>query len=152
MPNPKIDPTTLELIERLDAYRTGLEEDIPDAESLFALEEAASALLVKLERLADQRDPAGNASNQPDGLTPLEVCEALVQTMPVEIQQSGGDPIVVRETKIDFDPDCEAATDAPTRFWMRVDSGETFSVYVRRTAYHLDDYELPTIGESPYGL
>lgn len=122
------------LIDALRNYREALDagaEATP--EELFELEEAAAALLVKIDRLADQRDQAGNASNQPDGLTPLEVAEALVQSMPVEIQQSGGDPIVVRATKIDFDPDVEAATDAPTRFWMRVETGETFGIYVRRS-------------------
>lgn len=71
--------------------------------------------------------------------TPLEIAEALVQSLPEEIQQSGGDPIKIDMIEIDFDPDCEAATDNPTSFWFRTDDGETFSCLVTRQEEYTDD-------------
>lgn len=63
-------------------------------------------------------------------LTALEIAEALVQSMPERIQQSGGDPIKIDMVDIDFDPDTEAATADPTSFWIRTESGQIFNLLV----------------------
>lgn len=63
-------------------------------------------------------------------MTPLEIAEALVQSLPETIQQSGGEPITIDMIDIDFDPNCEAATDEPTSFWIRTDTGLTFTLLV----------------------
>lgn len=63
-------------------------------------------------------------------LTPLEIAEALAWSMPNLIQQPGGDPIPLSEVGVDFDPEVEAVTDAPTRFWIRTTDGELFSLLV----------------------
>lgn len=56
------DSATIELIERIDAYIDGLGEDTPDGEDLSALEERLAALQLRLAKIADDRDPAGNAT------------------------------------------------------------------------------------------
>lgn len=63
-------------------------------------------------------------------LTALEIAEALVQSLPERIQQSGGDPIKIDMIDIDFDPNTEAATAEPTSFWIRTECGQTFNLLV----------------------
>lgn len=62
MEKPEIDSATLDLIERVDVYLEGMDEDAPDPESANALEIRLAALQLRLARLADERDPAGNAT------------------------------------------------------------------------------------------
>lgn len=55
-----IDAATLDLIERIDVYAEGIDEDTPSVESQYALSESLAGLQLKLAQLADARDPAGN--------------------------------------------------------------------------------------------
>lgn len=73
--------------------------------------------------------------------TPLEIAEALSWCFPGHISQPGGERYATLKTKVNFDPDEEAATDLPASIEIMLTSGAQYNILITSQVEieHLDD-------------